>query len=229
MSNTGPMICVRCGTDNPDHAKYCTKCSAMLLQAAPEGLPQTSSIDLDEEIEYPVAQYHYQSPILEQLAWAVHEFVEEEGELEPVVEAYEAFREIYEGFRKEIPVLQELHYSSDGFIEGDPTPKFVKYLLNRSIEAYSEGEALFEGYLEALERLGEDEDFPDPQPLMDGTKSWLSCNDNICMTFELLTGQNQALTMLLDDYDERVARGEDVSGASDGDPADEEIEEGAEV
>lgn len=200
----------------------------MLLQAAPEGLPPTSTIDLDEEIEYPVAQYHYQSPILEQLAWAVHEFAEEEGELEPVVEAYEAFREIYEGFRKEIPVLQELHYSSEGFIEGDPTPKFVKYLLNRSIEYYGEGETHFEGYLEALERLGDDDDFPDPQPLMEGTKSWLNCNDNICMTFELLTGQNQALTMLLDDYDERVARGEDVTGSDSGEEADEEaVEEGA--
>jgi hypothetical protein len=226
------MVCVQCGTENPEHAKYCSKCSALLFQVAPEGLPPSSSIDLDEEIEYPVATAHYQSPILEQLAWAVHEFAEEEGDLEPVVEAYEAFREIYEGFRKEIPVLQELHYASEGFIEGDPTPKYVKYLLNRSIEYYAEGETHFEGYLEGLESLGEDEDFPDPRPLMEGTKSWLNCNDNICMTFELLTGQMQALTMLLDDYDERVARGEDVSAeAAEAALAEDEeaVEEGAEA
>jgi hypothetical protein len=228
------MVCVQCGTENPEHAKYCSKCSALLFQVAPEGLPPSSSIDLDEEIEYPVATAHYQSPILEQLAWAVHEFAEEEGDLEPVVEAYEAFREIYEGFRKEIPVLQELHYASEGFIEGDPTPKYVKYLLNRSIEYYAEGETHFEGYLEGLESLAEDEDFPDPRPLMEGTKSWLNCNDNICMTFELLTGQMQALTMLLDDYDERVARGEDVSAeAAEAEAAlaedEEAVEEGAEA
>ena len=221
------MVCVQCGTENAEHAKYCSKCNALLFQVAPEGLPVSSSIDLDEEIEYPVAAAHYQSPILENLAWAVHEFVEEEGDLEPVIEAYEAFREIYEGFRKEIPVLQELHYSSEGFIEGDPTPKYIKYLLTRSVEAYAEGEAYFEGYLESLEALGEEEDFPDPKPLMEGTKSWLNCNDNICMTFELLTGQMHALTMLLDEYEEVLARGEDGSGESDDD--DSPVEEEAEV
>jgi hypothetical protein len=221
------MVCVQCGTENSEHSKYCSKCSALLFQVAPEGLPVSSSIDLDEEIEYPVAQYHYQSPVLESLAWAVHEFAEEDGELEPVIEAYEAFREIYEGFRKEIPVLEELHYSSDGMIEGDPTPKYVKYLLGRSIEYYAEGEAYFESYLNGLEDLAEDAEFPDPKPLMDGTKSWLSCNDNICMTFELLTGQMQALTTLLDDYDGRVARGENTEASDE----DEEstVEEGAEV
>jgi hypothetical protein len=223
------MVCVQCGAENAEHAKYCSKCSALLFQAAPQGLPPTSSLDLDEEIEYPVATAHYQSPILENLAWAVHEFAEEEGELEPVVEAYEAFREIYEGFRKEIPVLQELHYSSEGFIEGDPTPKYVKYLLNRSIEHYTQGEAYFESYLESLESLAEDEDFPAPKPLMDGTKSWLHCNDSICMTFELLTGQMQALTMLLDDYEQRVAAGEDVSGEGDDESESQVEEEGAEV
>jgi hypothetical protein len=220
------MVCVQCGKENPEGAKYCVSCNALLFQVAPEGLPPSSSIDLDEDIEYPVAHTHYQSPILEQLAWAVHEFSEEEGDFEPVVEAYESFREIYEGFRKEIPALQELHYASAGFIEGDPTPKYVKYLLSRSIEFYSQGEAHFESYLESLEALGEDEDFPDPTPLMEGTKSWLNCNDNICMTFELLTGQMQALTLLLDDYDERVAAGEDVSGSGG---QESTVEEGAEA
>lgn len=207
------MVCVQCGTENPEGAKYCSKCSAMLFQAAPTGLPSSSSMDLDENLNYPVAHTHYQSPILEQLAWAVHEFAEEEGELEPIIETYEAFREIYEGFRREIPGLEDLYYSSTGLIEGDPTPKYIKYLLHRSIEAYGAGEAHFEAYLEALERIGEDEEFPDPEPLKEGTRAWLNCNDNICMTFELLTGQVQALTEILDDYDAWVADGgEDDDG-----------------
>lgn len=195
------MVCVQCGAENPEHAKYCGKCSALLFQVAPEGLPTSSGLDLDEDVQIPVAQAHYQSPILEQLAWAVHEFAEEEGELDPVVEAYEAFREIYQGFRNEIPALQEIHYNAQGMIEGDPTPKIVKYLLNRSIEYYQEGEAHFEAYLERLEQLGEEDDFPDPKPLMDGTVSWLHCNDNICMTFEFLTGQMQALDELLEEIE----------------------------
>ena len=48
------------------------------------------------------------------------------------------------------------------------------------------------------------------------------------MTFELLTGQMQALTMLIDDYSDRVARGDE----GDDDEEEEEgaaVEEGAEA
>lgn len=222
------MVCVQCGTENPESSKYCAKCSAMLFQVAPTGMP-SSGLDLDEELQYPVAHTHYQSPILEQLAWAVHEFAEEEGELEPIIETYEAFREIYEGFRTEIPTLEELYYSSTGLLEGDPTPKYIKYLLNRSVEFYTSGEAQFENYLESLERLGEDEEFPDPEPLKEGTRAWLNCNDNICMTFELLTGQSQALGEVLADYEQWVADGSLIE--EDDDEAEDEsaVQEGAEV
>ena len=91
------MLCVQCGTDNPDGTKFCVSCNAVLPM---QPLASSSSMDIAENVEYLVPEAHYQSPVLQQLAWTVHDFIEEEAELEPVIEAYEAFREIFEGFNK---------------------------------------------------------------------------------------------------------------------------------
>lgn len=216
------MVCVQCGAENPESAKYCTSCNALLFQVAPTGLPETSTIDLDADIDYPFPTYHYQSPILEQLAWAVHEFMEEDGELEPVIETYDAFREIYAGFQVEIPGIEELFYTSEGTIEDDLTPKYVRYLLGNAKRGYQVGETSFEQYFDLVDNLAEDAEFPEPKLLVEGVKSWLSCNDNICMTFELLTGQNQAITGILDDLAARQAAGEDIFAvANENEAADE--------
>lgn len=218
------MVCVQCGTDNAEHAKYCSKCSALLFQAAPTGAASHSTLDMDEGFDPPVPDQHYQSPLLEQLAWAVHDFIEEEGELEPVVESYEAFREVFESFQQEVPNIREIHYEGQEYFEEDPNYKYVKYLLDRAQEYYTKGETLFEGYLESLEALGEDDDaFPDPEPLKEATRNWLDCNDHICMTFELLTNQFEALTYSLEEYNESLASG----GQSDDGAA--AVEEGAEA
>lgn len=194
------MICVRCGTENSEQAKYCQKCSALLFQVAPEGLP-SSSLDLGETLVFPKMESHYQSPLLESLAWAVHEFIEEDAEFEPIVEAYEAYREVYEGFHRELPALSELRYATEAFFEGEPAPKYMKFLLDRAVEFYSKGEGLFEAYLESLEALGDEEAYPDPEPLKEATRAWLNCNDNICMSFELLAGQAQAVDEVMEDLE----------------------------
>lgn len=216
------MVCVQCGTENSEGAKYCSSCSALLFQAAPDGLPTSSALDIGESLPMPAVTTHYQSPLLESLAWAVHEFAEEEGDLEPVVETYEAYREVYEAFSQEIPALQELRYCCETFFDDDPESKYIKFLLDRAIEFYKKGESLFEGYLESLESLGDDEAFPDAEPLKEGTRAWLDCNDNICMTFELLTAQKKACDDIVEDYQERLAAG---LIKPDGDA----VEEGAEV
>ena len=81
------MLCVQCGTDNPDGTKFCVSCNAVLPM---QPLASSSSMDIAENVEYLVPEAHYQSPVLQQLAWTVHDFIEEEAELEPVIEAYEA-------------------------------------------------------------------------------------------------------------------------------------------
>jgi hypothetical protein len=166
--------------------------------AAPTGNPDSSNLDIEEMVEYPVPETHYQSPVLQQLAWSVHEFIEEGGELDPMIEAYEAFREIFEGFKQEIPKIKEICYSQQGVLEDDPMPSQIKYMISNAEKLYFEGEAIFENYLDSLEDMGEDEEFPDPEPLVEGTKKWLQCNDSVCITFDYIVGRTRGLEEYLE-------------------------------
>ena len=192
------MLCVQCGTDNPDGTKFCVSCNAVLPM---QPMASSSSMDIAENVEYLVPEAHNQSPVLQQLAWTVHDFIEEEAELEPVIEAYEAFREIFEGFKEEIPKIRDICLSQQGVLDEDMVPAQLKFLIDRAEELYAEGEQQFEGWLDKLEDLEEDEDFPDPQALIEGTKKWLSCNDMICMTFDILMGREKDLKELAEDIE----------------------------
>ena len=147
------MLCFQCNEDNPEGSKYCTSCNALIPTAAPTGNPASSNLDIEEMVDYPVPESHYQSPLLQNLAWSVHEFIEEEGEFEPIVEIYEAFREVFEGFRTEIPKLQEMCYAQQSFLEDDPMPSQIKYMVNKAETLFAEGEALFEGFFDKLEEM----------------------------------------------------------------------------
>ena len=206
------MLCIQCGTDNPEGAKYCVSCNAMIPAAAPTGNPAASNLDIEEMVEYPVPETHYQSPLLQHLAWSVHEFIDEGAELEPIIEAYEAFREIYEGFKAEVPKLNELCYAQQGQLEEDVMPSQIRYMVLQAERLYEEGENLFEGYWNSLDELGAEDDFPDPQPLVDATKKWLSCNDSICITYDFLAGRFKAFEELSEELEElkqeRIAKGD---------------------
>lgn len=213
------MVCVKCGTENPDGAKYCSNCNAVLFQAAPTGLPNASTLDLEEMVDYPVPETHYQSPILQHLAWSIHEFIEEEGELEPILEAYEGFREIFEGFRSEIPSLKDYQYQEQGKWDDDPIPTQIKYLVSKAEELYEQGEKEFEAYFEQIEKYEEEierleesdddsveePDFPDPGAMVTATKRWLNCNDNICLVFEFLVGRSRAFNEMADELEADLA------------------------
>lgn len=230
------MLCVQCGTDNPGGTKFCVSCNAVMPMQAPTS---SASMDIAENVKYLVPDSHYQSPVLQTLAWAVHDFIEG-AELEPVLEAYEAFREIFDGFKDEIPKIRDICLSQQGVLEGDMVPAQLKFLIDRAEELYAEGERLFEGWLDSLEDLEGDEqddeqseqgqefeeelpdedefddeeefdeehldgqEFPDPQPLIDGTKKWLDCNDMICMTFDILVGREQDLKELSEDIETMI-------------------------
>ena len=198
------MLCIQCGTDNAEGAKYCVSCNAMMPVAAPTGNPGSSNLDIEEMVDYPIPETHYQSPVLQQLAWSVHEFIEEEAEFEPVVEAYEAFREIFDGFKLEIPKLEEICYAQQGVLEDDPMPSQIKYMVAKAALLFSEGEAIFEKYLDALETLEEDAPFPDPEPLVEGTKKWLACNDSVCIAFDFLVGRTEAFGELMTEIQEEL-------------------------
>lgn len=209
------MLCIQCGTDNPDGSRYCVSCNALLLQVAPTGDPAASNLDIEEEVDYPVPEAHYQSPILQHLAWCVHDFVEEEGEFEPIIEAYEAFREIFDGFKLELPKIKELCYSQQGMLEGDVMPSQIKYTVAKAETLYSEGEALFEKYFDAVDALDDDDDFPDPEPLIEATRKWLGCNDSVCITYDFLVGRHKALDEMAVEYDE-IRKEKEAQEAADG-------------
>lgn len=198
------MHCIQCGTDNAEGVKYCISCNAMMPVAAPVGNPEQSNINIDETVNYLVPETNYQSPILQHLAWSVHEFIEEEAEFEPVVEAYEAFREIFEGFKEEIPKLEDLCYSQQGALPDDPVPSQMRYLMNNAESLFTDGETLFETYLESLEELDDEEPFPEPEPLIEGTKKWIACNNNVCMVFDLLVERTQLLDELIEEFQEEM-------------------------
>ena len=206
------MFCIQCGTENAQGAKYCASCNAVIPAAAPTGNPAASNLDIEEMVEYPIPETHYQSPILQHLAWTIHEFIEEGAELEPIIDAYEQFREIYQSFKTEVPKLEDLCYSQQGQLEDDVMPSQIRYMVLQAERLFEEGEKMFEGYWNALDELGPDDDFPDPQTLIDATKKWLNCNDSICITYDFLVGRAKAFEELVDELEElkqeRIAKGD---------------------
>lgn len=206
------MFCIQCGTDNVEGAKYCASCNAVIPAAAPTGNPAASNLDIEEMVEYPIPETHYQSPVLQHLAWTVHEFIEEGAELEPIIDAFESFREIYQTFKEEVPKLEDLCYSQQGQLEDDVMPSQIRYMVLQAERLYEEGEQIFESYWNALDSLGAEDDFPDAQPLIDATKKWLMCNDSICITYDFLVGRAKAFEELTDELEElkqeRIASGD---------------------
>ena len=145
------ITCFKCGHENDPSLKYCEKCNALLPKQAPTGIPSTSTMDLAEEIDYPRPEGHYQSPFLEHLAWAVHDFLEENGEIEPVFEGYEAYQELFENFRAAYPQYRETTYGHKSLLPDDPFPSKFNYLLATAENFYEAGKTKFEGYFEQLE------------------------------------------------------------------------------
>lgn len=214
--------CFKCGTENNAGAKYCGSCNALLPKQAPTGIPNKSVMDINEQVEYPRPEAHYKSPFLEHLAWAVHDFLEEGAEIEPVVEGYEAYKELFEQFQEQYPSLRERSYEHKQLIPGDPFPSQFNYYLVQTETHYAAGKESFEKYfdefeafldtqeeldaqlpaedadpeeielspeeIEKLHQQLEELEPPSPEVLIRGVKSWLECNDHVCMALEALAG-----------------------------------------
>lgn len=224
--------CFKCGTDNEAGLKYCGNCNALLPKQAPTGIPNKSTMDLNESIEYPRPDSHYKSPYLEQLAWAVHDFLEEGAEIEAVVEGFEAYKELFENFQKNYPELRERSYENRSLMPKDPFPSQFNYYLLQTETFYGRGKENFESYFDQFEEFldkqeeleallpqeGEEETAegaaiqkrmeelqpPPPELLIVGVRAWLECNDNVCMALEALAGWLDALQPLYEEATEVV-------------------------
>lgn len=190
------MLCIKCGHDSPEGSKYCEKCNALLPQQAPTGIPGAeSSLDLSELVDYPVPETHYRSPVLEALAWAVQAVIDGEGDLDPVIENYEAFVEVFDHTREELPMAKEVFYSQRGVIEGDPFPTQLNYLITKAEEFFDAGQAKMETFFNNFEK-----DEAEAEELISAVASLLQCNDQMCMAIEILSGRVDAFNETIKEF-----------------------------
>ncbi len=189
------MLCVACGHDNVGSGKYCEKCNAVLPQMAPSGVPGSeSTLDLDEDTEYPVPQGRYVSEVMHTLAWAAHEFLEEEGDLDTLLDAIEDVKARFADFKTKIPTILENLANSQAAVPDDPYPKQMRYLNNKGVALYEEGLALIDKFVADLE-----EDKADGDTLIDGITKVLDGNDYFCLCIEMTAGRVQAIQEVLNE------------------------------
>lgn len=192
------MNCFKCGAENADTEKYCTSCNALLPQQAPTGLPSTG-MDLSEAaVDYPVPDFNYSSPFLEHLAWAAHDLIEEEGELDPVIEGYEAFRDLFEDFRLKYKEYRDIAYESKMRMTSlgaqDDFPEQLNFVLTKSENLYDSGKVKLDRFFEDLENDVEELTADD---LIEGIKDWMQCNNNVCIALELMAGRAEGQRQLI--------------------------------
>ncbi|MBI3927310.1 MAG: zinc ribbon domain-containing protein [Armatimonadetes bacterium] len=175
------MLCVACGQDNPDGSKYCAKCNALLPQMAPTGPPGGESLlELDENTEYPRPVGRYVSEVMHALTWAAHEFLEEDGELEPLLDSVDEVRQRFTEFKESIPTILENLADQQANLPEDPYPKQMRYLNTRGVQLYEEGLTLVDRFLTDLEG-----DSAEAETLVDGINKILDGNDHLCLCIEL--------------------------------------------
>ena len=144
------IACFKCGHDNPEGQKYCAGCGALLPQMAPTAV--TGELDVDEDTEYIRPTEHFPSAEMLNLAWSLHDFLEEGAELEPFLEVYEVIKARFEHY------LNNLHQDSLEYIQNDrnidpsdPYPKQMQYLTVRAATLAQEGIEGTEAFLDALD------------------------------------------------------------------------------
>lgn len=181
------IACFKCGHENPDGQKFCS-CGALLPQMAPSG-SATSSIDLDEDTNYIKPTEHFPSAEMLAMAWALHDFLEEEGELEPFLEVYEGVKERLENYNT------NLHQSSLEFIANDRSidpedtyPKQVQYLIVRGSQLSEEGIALVEKFLDAL-----DQDRLEGETGKEGVAKIVQANDHFLLALHMSMSRADAI------------------------------------
>ncbi|MBS2040129.1 hypothetical protein JST97_34395 [bacterium] len=181
------IACFKCGHENPDGQKFCT-CGAMLPQMAPSG-SATSSIDLDEDTNYIKPTEHFPSAEMLAMAWALHDFLEEEGELEPFLEVYEGVKERLENYNTNLHQQSLEFIANDRSIDPEDTyPKQVQYLIVRGSQLSEEGITLVEKFLDAL-----DQDRLEGETGKEGVAKIVQANDHFLLALHMSMSRADAI------------------------------------
>lgn len=182
------IACIKCGQDNDDGVKFCSKCGAMLPQMAPSG-QAGGTLDFDEDTEYIKPTEHFPSTEMLNLAWSLHDFLEEGGELEPFLEQYEVIKGRLESYNNNLHQETLEHINNDRNSDpDDPYPKQVQYLVVRGSSLASEGIALVEHFLDQL-----DEDNLISEDAKSGVAKIVQANDHFLMALHLSLGRTERL------------------------------------
>jgi hypothetical protein len=143
------MLCVKCGLDNAPGSKYCGRCNAMMMQAAPESTT-TSVIDVEEGMDYLSPTRNYECRWLLDFIDATTKYTNGEIDFDIVKKVFDNIKKIYESFdNKELPdFLNEL----DGWRHSDLGKEYSRqmtYLLTKGFQLMNEGfESLRSGYMQ---------------------------------------------------------------------------------
>ncbi|MDQ7824971.1 MAG: zinc ribbon domain-containing protein [Candidatus Eremiobacteraeota bacterium] len=133
------MLCVKCGHNSASGARYCEKCNAVMIQAAPE-TTTTSAIDVEEGMEYLSPERNYECQWLADFVDSISRYTNGEVEIDEVKRVYQNIKKIYESFdNKELPdFLNEL----DGWRNtelGKEYSRQMTYLLTKGFQLMGEG------------------------------------------------------------------------------------------
>ena len=181
------LACFKCGADNPEGQKYCASCGALLPQMAPTTV--TGELDVDEDTEYIRPTEHFPSAEMLNLAWSLHDFLEEGAELEPFLEVYEVIKARFEHY------LNNLHQDSLEYIQNDrnidpsdPYPKQMQYLTVRAATLAQEGIEATEAFLDAL-----DAGSLNPEQGKSGVSKIVQASDHFLLALHMSMARTQNL------------------------------------
>ncbi len=192
--------CVMCGHDNPEGAKYCSNCSAVLPKAAPTGQPK-SRLNVGELLDVPKLETHFYSPSLVAMAWSVEALLEGEGTIDEVLEAYEFFVETFENTQAEFPQVREIFYQERAAFPDDPFPDQLNYLITKSEECFNKGREAMENFMLAFE-----EEEGDPEQLCQAVQLLLHANDNLFSCLHILHGRIEGFKPVLEEMQAELER-----------------------
>lgn len=143
------MLCVKCGHDNPGGPRYCTKCNAIMMHAAPE-TTATSVIDVEEGMEYLSPDRNYECQWLTDFMNVLNSYFNQEIEFDTVKLVYESIKRICESFdNQQLPeFLNELDSWRNTDL-GKEYSRQLTYLLTKGFQLLSEGMEILRKYMEA--------------------------------------------------------------------------------
>lgn len=141
------MLCPRCSTVNPDQARYCSQCQAVLPRLPGSGLP--SGVPLKEGVEYPEPTHHYETEQLVELHELVEAVLDGEDAFEQLEEHLEQMAHNYQRFETEhVRPMQELLQRESHRLPEDDYNTQLSYVLKTGMAKFHEGKNMFRRFFE---------------------------------------------------------------------------------